>query len=93
MKIYMLFAIIFVLCLFEIEEICGKKEGGYPRYFSFGYKCQRWGVNEYCQDVCKLHKGGYGYCYGGECYCEGLTDETKYFWDVYRKYCKNSLVN
>uniref|UniRef100_A0A2I9LP42 Lipolysis-activating peptide 1-alpha chain n=1 Tax=Centruroides hentzi TaxID=88313 RepID=A0A2I9LP42_9SCOR len=93
MKICGLFTIIFIFCCLEIEEICGEKEGGYPRYFSFAYKCQRWGENEYCRDVCKLHKGNYGYCYAGECYCEGLTDENKYFWNVYRKYCNNPLFD
>uniref|UniRef100_A0A1E1WWG0 Putative scorpion toxin n=1 Tax=Tityus obscurus TaxID=1221240 RepID=A0A1E1WWG0_TITOB len=93
MKICALFTIISILCIFEIRNVGGETDGGYPRYFSFGYKCQDWGVNEYCQTVCKLHRGNYGYCFAGDCYCEGLTEENKLFWNVYRKYCKNPLFD
>uniref|UniRef100_T1E7P5 CSab-Lyc-4 n=1 Tax=Lychas buchari TaxID=1330406 RepID=T1E7P5_9SCOR len=86
-----------ICCLFILNiliffaMVFPSKEQGYPKMHRFSYICQRWGKNSYCRKVCRLHKGGYGYCYMGACYCESLKSNNINFGDVYVNYCNASI--
>nr|P59864.1 RecName: Full=Beta-insect depressant toxin BotIT6; Short=Insect toxin 6 [Buthus occitanus tunetanus] len=40
--------------------------------------------NKWCNGICKMHGGYYGYCWGWglACWCEGLPEDKKWWYET-----------
>uniref|UniRef100_A0A2I9LPA4 NaTx n=1 Tax=Centruroides hentzi TaxID=88313 RepID=A0A2I9LPA4_9SCOR len=85
MKFFLIVSLATLCCFLEMKEVNGDEKGNYPVDFQgVYYECI---VHPNCPFYCKIHGASYGYCYAGVCYCEGLADADKDFWDVMKKQC------
>nr|ACJ23109.1 putative beta-like toxin Tx651 [Buthus occitanus israelis] len=67
--------------------------GNYPlNVYGNKYACRMLGENVFCQKVCKLHGGHYGYCFNSRCWCEYLEKKDVNIWDAVKHYCNNTIV-
>uniref|UniRef100_A0A2I9LPB2 NaTx n=1 Tax=Centruroides hentzi TaxID=88313 RepID=A0A2I9LPB2_9SCOR len=85
MKFFLIVSLAIASCFMEMKEVYAGTDGIYPVDFQgIFYECI---IYNRCERDCKIHGASYGYCYAGVCYCEGLPEENKFFWDVMKKQC------